>query len=172
MLLHIGVSNQAASWFNNYLSARTQCVQLEGSKLSFLTVSKGVPQGSVLGPILFSIYVNDLCQNQNNQMLCTTYADDTIIYCCAVECAFDLLQSAFEVVQCRLLKLEFVLNADKSKVMLFSNARLPATPPDLVTSQGNVIDLVPSYSTLALLSTTNCLLRLIPPAWSVTLRSS
>ena len=78
------------------------------------------------------------------------YADDTIIYCSAssVKSAFAQLQSAFNIVQSRLEKLKLVLNAEKSKVMLFSNAKSPATPPELVTSQGGVIELVQTYKYL------------------------
>jgi len=56
----IGLSRHTVGWLLNYLSARTQCVQFYGSS-SFLPIAKGVPQGSIVGPILFTIYVNNLC---------------------------------------------------------------------------------------------------------------
>uniref|UniRef100_A0A3Q3IMY9 Reverse transcriptase domain-containing protein n=1 Tax=Monopterus albus TaxID=43700 RepID=A0A3Q3IMY9_MONAL len=101
-LLRIGLSEGAIPWFRNYLSNRRQAVQLGGSSSSFLEILKGVPQGSVLGPILFSIYINNVCDNLTNAMY-HFYADDTVIYCCSstLAQAAKCLQHAFDIVQFR-----------------------------------------------------------------------
>lgn len=88
------------------------------STSSFLEVSKGVPQGLVLGPILFSVYFNDLCNDMSNASD-YLYAEDTVIYCrsTSVIKAAEYMRSAFNVVQSHLLKVKLVLNADKTKLM-------------------------------------------------------
>uniref|UniRef100_A0A669C6E9 ribonuclease H n=1 Tax=Oreochromis niloticus TaxID=8128 RepID=A0A669C6E9_ORENI len=152
-LNNIGLSVNAVSWFSNYLSARKQCVHAAGSSSSFLPVSKGVPQGSILGPLLFSLYINNLCDNFSNAAF-HLYADDTIIYCSSPSVAQSLqfLQSAFDDVQSHLTQLKLVLNPEKSKFMLFSNGKeLLATSPKIKTIQGTEIEMVTSYKYLGII---------------------
>ena len=60
----------------NYLSAKQQRVRLSGQHSSMKTIMKGVPQGSILGPILFNIFTNDLSYSFDECTL-LKYADDT-----------------------------------------------------------------------------------------------
>ena len=78
-LTHYGISPQALNSLHSFLSNRTQQFLLEGNT-SYTNVTSGVPQGSVLGPILFLIYINDLPDYIKNNSTTKRFADDTIIY--------------------------------------------------------------------------------------------
>ena len=73
----IGVNNSSLQWFQGYLSGRTQLVDIAGTYSSLKAVTCRVPQGSILGPLLFSIYVNDLPSVVACKVL--LYADDTAL---------------------------------------------------------------------------------------------
>ena len=74
-----GIDNEALMWFNTYLAHRQQQVSLNDNKSDFETVTFGVPQGSILGPLLFLLFINDLPLYINN-VSADLYADDTTLY--------------------------------------------------------------------------------------------
>ena len=76
---HYGVRGQTNDLFKSYLSNRKQFVKIRNSESSHLPISCGVPQGSVLGPLLFLIYVNDIA-NHSPLGNIRLFADDTNIF--------------------------------------------------------------------------------------------
>ncbi len=77
-LENYGVSFQVCAWVKQFLSNRTQQVIVEGEISEEAPVTSGVPQGSVLGPILFLFYINDLPDHLRSKV--RLFADDTILY--------------------------------------------------------------------------------------------
>ena len=76
---HYGVRGPSLQWFRSYLSERKQYVYINGECSELKQISCGVPQGSVLGPLLFLIYINDL-PNISKKLDLYLFADDTNIY--------------------------------------------------------------------------------------------
>jgi hypothetical protein len=74
----IGVSEGSLAWFTNYLSQRAQCIKSEHLLFQPLPVNKGVHQGSILGPTVFSIYINNIAQAVGSSLI-HLYVDDSIL---------------------------------------------------------------------------------------------
>lgn len=131
-LHHIGLNQNAVLWFNSYLHNRHQYVYVNGCQSSQMLVDTGVPQGSVLGPLLFSIFINYLPQ------LCTTchvhlYADDTVIYTSNPDISRTQhnLQQDFNIVQQWLNNNRLVLNMKKSCTLVFGTKYGSSHSPEL-----------------------------------------
>ena len=80
-LIIYNFDNQTIQWLSSYLKNRQQCVQIESSFSTFLPVHWGVPQGSILGPLIFLIYINKLPylleQNENHDENIDTKSNDS-----------------------------------------------------------------------------------------------
>ena len=78
--LHMyGITGTTLKWFKHYLNSRKQCVTLKGLTSSYIDVIMGIPQGSILGPILFLLFINDF-PSCINKCQCNIFADDAILY--------------------------------------------------------------------------------------------
>ena len=77
-----GFDESAITLIANYLSNRYQRVKIGSTFSSYLEILRGVPQGSILGPILFNLFINDLMFFIQETEVCN-FADDTTIYSCS-----------------------------------------------------------------------------------------
>ena len=77
-LEHYGIRGICKNWFANYLYNRTQYTDIDGFQSSRMHSGTGVPQGSILGPVLFLVYINDIYKCSTINLLC--FADDTTAY--------------------------------------------------------------------------------------------
>ena len=122
----IGLRDNALIWFESYLLQRRQAVSIDGKLSDFLDTPFGVPQGSVLGPILFNIYVRSFIHTLNNAgFVVHGYADDhQVTKVFNVEFQFESIRVA--VPRCldivaHWMKASFLkLNASKSQVIIFA----------------------------------------------------
>ena len=76
-LKQLGITGILLEWFTSYLTGRCQRVTLGGQKSSLKYINAGVPQGSILGPILFLVYIFDMCNDLKSDP--NQFADDTTI---------------------------------------------------------------------------------------------
>ena len=119
-----GIRGNALKWMQSYLQGRQQYVTIDGSESTKTPIIHGVPQGSILGPLLFIIYINDL-PNIYKIAKFILYADDANIIITGkdvneVKSKVDELATALTSwVDCNGLK----LNLDKTNYMIFSNNR-------------------------------------------------
>ena len=71
---------QLLQWIHSYLSDRSQVIAVGGELSTVKNVVSGVPQGSVLGPLLFTIYINDVAERISSSNSISLYADDIDLY--------------------------------------------------------------------------------------------
>lgn len=120
-LKRFGLSDNAVRWFATYLSTRSQFIVIGGSKSDGIVPTSGVPQGSILGPLLFIIFINDLLESLSS---CSGFADDLKLYR-SISSAYDceMLQDDLSKVVdwCRRNKMS--LNVDKCAIMSTTHSR-------------------------------------------------
>ena len=125
-LSSLGTSSQALKWFESYLTDRKQSARLGTSLSDELTITHGLPQGSILGPMLFNLYINDL-PSAVTSSCADSYVDDTKIYCsfsaknmnsCLVKMTEDLRLIAGWCCSHQLL-----INPSKTKLIFFFGTR-------------------------------------------------
>ena len=121
-LWRFGITGPLWMWFKHYLQNRKQFVQINNAKSAYRSVTSGVPQGSVLGPLLFLIYINDLPQVIHTSDM-YLFADDTKLILDVTENHPDTLQADLDatLLWCQTWKLK--LNTEKCTTMTFTNNR-------------------------------------------------
>lgn len=158
-LEHIGIRGVTLNMFRTYLENRTQYVMIDGFKSNEEYVCFGVPQGSVLGPTLFLIYINQLCNLRIPNCKIITYADDTalLVHGRSWQEAREFSEVALKFVMNWLRTNLLTLNVSKSKFIPFS-PNLSTQPDSTFSVCAHICnDKVPSSCNCTTIERTSCL---------------
>ena len=151
-----GFRGVSLDWLTSYLSKRKQTVKINNSLSGKLEIQCGVPQGSILGPILFLLYINDIC-NSTNAFSFKLFADDTCLFRFSNSQHVDISETQFQgefskvINWCQANKL--TINDDKTNFSIFKSSRkvtqiennlqigsAPLNRVDYVTYLGVILD--------------------------------
>ena len=149
-----GIRGALLSWFESYLSNHQQRVVLDGQSSDWRQVEAGVPRGSVLGPLLFLIYINDI--TDEIQSKCLLYADDTSLFE-VVDSPGNtalMLNKDLESIQRWATKWLVTINPSKTECMTFSSKRVRPLHPDLFYNGNNITE-VSSHTHLGITLSSN-----------------
>ena len=151
-LNYYGFEGPALDWFSSYLTGRQQHVELNGVSSSFSQLSTGVPQRSILGPLLFLIYMNDI-PNASTFFKYVLYADDTTLFS-----TINISAGATHEINNHLSKVydwlgvnKLSLNVKKTKYIVFHaiNKNIEGVIPEL-SINGIIIERVQNFNYLGI----------------------
>lgn len=118
-LKHYGIRDTAYHWFKSYLDNRKQYVEYGGTNSTTQTVSFGVPQGSILGPLLFILYVNDITSS-SRLFDAILFADDTTLYASHsnLDTLIEMVNNELNNVHGWITANKLTLNINKTKYLI------------------------------------------------------
>ena len=145
-----GIRNRSLTLIENYLSKRQQCTVANNTRSSMLSLSCGVPQGSILGPLFFLLYIND-CTNLTDDHITMLYADDSVLYVSGkdINTLTERLSVALNSFYIWASTNKLTMNESKTKIMTFaSSKKLNKIRKPKISLNGEDIKSVLSYKYL------------------------
>ena len=125
----IGIRGKLLDWFRDYLSNRKQATVIKGEMSDYSWISAGVPQGSVLGPLLFIVYINDITLEIESTI--KLFADDTSMYSFMEDLDQQATTLNSDLIKIRewALKWKVTFNKTKTELMVLSRKTVPPAIP-------------------------------------------
>ena len=147
-----GIRGSLIQWFQSYLSARSQFVFYNGIRSSIRNITHGVPQGSILGPLLFILNVNDFSRS-SDLLFSILFADDTSVFIEGHSYAevIEILNNELLKVSDWLMANKLTINLEKSHYMIFHRSRLKDCDKKDVIIQDRIISHVTSTKFLGVI---------------------
>ena len=123
-LEYYGIRGTALRWFTSYLSDRMQCTEIGNTQSKLDYIKCGVPQGSILGPLLFLLYINDIVLS-SNVFKFNLFADDTSLFYSSTNQteATEIINSELDNISQWLAANKLSLNVGKSKLLIFNKKK-------------------------------------------------
>ena len=128
-----GIRDNHLDWFKSYLNNRTQYVTYNNARSDIKTITHGVPQGSILGPLLFILYVNDFSR-ASSLLFSILFADDTSVFI-EGECytgVINILNKELNSICLWLKSNKLTLNVKKSHYMMYHRTRMEKITRDVI----------------------------------------
>ena len=134
-----GISGLLLDWLKSYLKERQQYTAVNGSTSEMILISFGIPQGSVLGPTLFTLFTNDLPSSVSSGSV-YMFADDTMVYCISdtAEKSIAKLNSALRELNEWCLINRLTPHPSKSEAMLISRRNPPVNIPPIFIGNSTI----------------------------------
>lgn len=149
-----GIDKNVFLWIKSYLSKRRQRVFVKKSVSSELYINAGVPQGSVLGPLLFLIFINDISDDLDS--FTRLFADDTSLGCSSKSqvAIQNTLNSDLEKLHRWSIDWMVNFNPNKTKAIYFTNQTVAQEP--IITFNNQQVELVDRHKHLGVILSSNC----------------
>ena len=137
-----GVHSAPLRWICSYISNKEHIVSWNQIQSTLLNLNKGVPQGSILGPLLFLIYINDIV-NSSNVLSFVLFADDTTVYVQndSIDSAIEILNTELDKVALWFDSNKLTINVHKRQMIMLSRKKI-LTPKNEVILRNEVVQRV------------------------------
>ena len=144
-----GIDRLPLKWIKSHLSNRHQKVKIDNNLYNVLPIMYGVPQGSVLGPLLFSMYIYPLTDViDDHKLFYHGYADDTELYCSfpsdQIDTLLDKISTSTDDINLWMSANKLKMNNEKTDILVCgTNTRLKSVRPNSLKIGNNIIDFSP-----------------------------